>query len=400
MPKLEGVSQTHDAIVIGAGPAGSSLALRLAQQGRSCLLLDGATFPRIKVCGEGLMPHGLQALAEVGVEATAQGEPFHGIRYRLADGTVAEGRFPNGAAGVGLERSWLDTELLARAEAEERVEVRLGTWVRAPRFATEKGQLAEVEVGGETVRAPLLVAADGCRSPTRRAAGLEAPAPKRTRFGVGAHFDHAPRSDPFVEVFLGAGHELYTTPVSPTRTNVALLTDQAFLRASLQGRLEAGLRELLATSVGRGPELAEAQLVGRVRTIGPLAHQALRAHGPGLVLIGDAAGALDPITGEGLSIGLATSAIAAEVLADAFAKNDFSAHRLAAWTQRRRQAIRGLEAFTRALLFLSERPQHASRAIRNLAEAPETFSRLLGVAAGGSLSTLRFRDGLRLLAGV
>ena len=394
------MSQTHDAIVIGAGPAGSSLALRLAQQGRSCLLLDGARFPRAKVCGEGLMPHGLHALAEVGLDAAARGEAFSGIRYRLGDGTVAEGRFPGGGQGVGLERSWLDTELLALAEASERIEVRLETWVREPRFAAAPDQLAEVQLPGGSARAPVLVGADGCRSPTRRAAGLEARAPKRARFGVGAHFDHAPRSDPFVEVFLGQGYELYTTPVSPTRTNVALLTDEAYLRAALQGRLEAGLREAMRQSSGRGPLLAAAELVGKVRTIGPLAHQALRAHAEGLILVGDAAGALDPITGEGLSIGLATSAIAAEVLGGAFAANDFSARRLAAWTRRRRQAIRGLEAFTRALLFLSERPELAGRAIRNLAGAPETFSRLLGVAAGGSLSSLRLRDGLRLLAGV
>lgn len=394
------MSQTHDAIVIGAGPAGSSLALRLAQQGRSCLLLDGARFPRPKVCGEGLMPHGLHALAEVGVDAAGQGQPFSGIRYRLADGTVAEGRFPGGGQGVGLERSWLDSELLALAEASERIEVRTETWVRDPCAPAGRGQLAEVQLPGGSARAPVLIAADGCRSPTRRALGLEAPAPKRVRFGVGAHFDHASREDPFVEVFLGQGYELYTTPVSPTRTNVALLTDEAYLKGSLQGRLEEGLQEALAESSGRGPALAEAERVGKVRTIGPLAHQALRAHAEGVILVGDAAGALDPITGEGLSIGLATSAIAAEVLREAFANNDFSARRLARWTRRRRQAIRGLEAFTRAILFLSERPELAGRAIRNLAEAPETFSRLLGVAAGGSLSSLRFRDGLRLLAGV
>jgi 2-polyprenyl-6-methoxyphenol hydroxylase-like FAD-dependent oxidoreductase len=394
------VSQTHDAIVIGAGPAGSSLALRLAQQGRSCLLLDGARFPRPKVCGEGLMPHGIHALAEVGLDATSQGHLFSGIRYRLADGTVAEGRFPDGGRGVGLERSWLDTELLARAEASDQIEVRTETWVQAPRAPGGSAQLAEVELPEGSARAPILIAADGCRSPTRRTLGLEAPAPKRVRFGVGAHFDHASREDPFVEVFLGPGYELYTTPVSPTRTNVALLTDEAYLRSTLQGRLEAALLEILASSKGRGATLATAERVGPVRTIGPLAHQALRAHGPGVLLVGDAAGALDPITGEGLSIGLATSAIAAEVLEGAFAANDFSARRLAAWTRRRRQAIRGLEAFTRAILFLSERPELAGRAIRNLAQAPETFSRLLGVAAGGSLASLRFRDGLRLLAGV
>ncbi|MBL4847836.1 MAG: FAD-dependent monooxygenase, partial [Planctomycetes bacterium] len=167
------MSQTHDAIVIGAGPAGASLALRIAQQGRTCLLIDGATFPRPKVCGEGLMPHGLAALAEVGVEVGERGEAFCGIRYRLGDGTLAQADFPDGGRGVGLERSWLDARPVELAQAEERVEVRLGTWVRNPTFPAQPGQLAEVELEGTIARAPVLIAADGCRSPTRRAAGLE-----------------------------------------------------------------------------------------------------------------------------------------------------------------------------------------------------------------------------------
>ena len=384
----------HDAIVVGAGPAGATLALRLAQQGRGVLLVDGARFPRRKVCGEGLMPHGVHALAEVGLEV--KGEPFAGIRYRLASGVAAEGEFPGGAQGIGVERAWLDTALVERAQASPEVEVRLGEWVRAPRFARE-GAPAEVELGDGPHSAPVLIAADGCRSPLRRAAGLEAPGPRRARFGLGCHVTHASRHDPYVEVFLGAGYELYTTPVSPTRTNLAVLTDRAGLEG-LQGRIEEGLRQRLAQAGARGAALAEGEFEG-ARAIGPLAIPATRAHAEGLLLVGDAAGALDPITGEGLSIGLATTALAAEVLAEAYAQGDFSARRLAPWSARRRQAIRSLAAFTQTLLFLSQRPRQAERVVRALAGSPETFSRLLGVAAGGSLRSLRLRDGLLLLAG-
>ena len=384
----------HDAIVVGAGPAGSSLALRLAQQGRSVLLVDGARFPRRKVCGEGLMPHGVQALAEVGLEVGlgVQGQPFEGIRYRLSEGSEAQGDFPGGARGLGVERSWLDTALVARAQATPEIEVRLGEWVREARVQ-DGARVIELSDGSH--RAPVLIAADGCRSPLRRSAGLEGPAPARARFGLGGHVTHAPRADPYVEVYLGAGFELYTTPVSPSRTNVALLTDRVGL-APLQGRLEAGLRERLALAGPRGALLAGGELE-RARAIGPLAIPATRAHAEGLLLVGDAAGGLDPITGEGLSIGLATTAIAAQVLAEAYARNDFSARRLAPWTSRRREAIGSLVVFTRTLLYLSQRPRQAERVVRALARSPETFSRLLGVAAGGALTSLRLRDGLLLL---
>ncbi|MBL4847998.1 MAG: hypothetical protein JKY65_20980, partial [Planctomycetes bacterium] len=125
-----------------------------------------------------------------------------------------------------------------------------------------------------------------------------------------------------------------------------------------------------------------------------------RAHATRLLLVGDAAGALDPITGEGLSVALVTSEIASEVLADAFARNDFSARRLASWSRRRGRAMSSLAGLTRALRYLADHPERAERVIRTLIKAPDTFERLLGVAAGtASLGSLRVRDGFRLLLG-
>ncbi|MCA8925938.1 MAG: FAD-dependent monooxygenase [Planctomycetes bacterium] len=386
----------YDAIVIGAGPAGSSLALHLAAQGRSCALIDGATFPRSKVCGEGIMPHGLHALQELGIEP--EGAPFVGLRYLLEDGTRAASRFPQGLGGLGVQRSELDAELVRRCQAEPRIDVRLGAWARAVHLPSAPGERASVELGDARLTAPVLVAADGCRSRIRRQAGLEAPLLGAARFGVGAHFAHAPRADPMVEVFLGSGYELYSTPVSAELTCVALLTYREGL-ARLQGDLEGGLRELLAASAGRAQFLADAPLAGGpVRGIGPLAVQSTRAHAEGLLLVGDAAGGLDPITGEGVSLALVTSKVASEVLAGAYARNDFSARRLAAWTRQRRRAVRGLQRFTQGLLYLSRNHAKAERIVRTLAEKPDTFERLLAVAAGtSSLGSLRLRDGYRLL---
>jgi flavin-dependent dehydrogenase len=203
-----------------------------------------------------------------------------------------------------------------------------------------------------------------------------------------------------VEVFVGRGFELYTTPVARDTTAVALLTDREGLNR-LRPDLERGLRASLCEAGGRAAALGAGRSLHTVRALGPLALQATRAHGPGLLLVGDAAGALDPITGEGVSLGLVTARIAAEVLADAYAHSDFSAPRLAAWSRRRTQAVRGLERLTRALLFLAKRPTHAARVIRSLARSPHTLERLLGVAAGAApLSSLSVRDGVRLLVGV
>ncbi len=387
--------------MIGAGPAGSSLALRLARQGRSVLLVDGATFPREKTCGEGLMPAGADELRSLGLaHLLDQGAPFRGLRYRLPDGTRAESDFPAGQVGTGLRRALLDEALVSACQAEPELEVRLRTWVRELELPGDGGSLPRARVGEEWVEAELVVGADGLRSPVRRLAGLEAPAPKLERFGVGGHFRHAPLGDPVVEVFVGPGWELYTTPVAEDVTNAALLTDRARLEG-LRGDLEGGLRGLLREAGGRCEALAAGESLHRVRALGPLALQATRAHAERLILVGDAAGALDPITGEGVSIGLVTSRIASEVIAEAFAAGDLSARALASWTRRRRAEIAPLARFTSALLFLARRPRHAARVIRSLAEAPGTFGRLLGVAAGTApISSISVRDGVRLLIGV
>jgi len=387
----------YDVIVIGAGPAGSSLALHLARQGRSCALIDGATFPRAKVCGEGLMPHGVAALRRLGIEPRGAG--FSGLRYVLPEGAQAEGRFPAGSdLGIGVERAWLDAELVARAQAAPLIDVRLGSWARELQLSAGEDPV-RLNLEGEELSAEVVVGADGGRSRVRRLAGLDAPEPARARFGVGTHVTHGHRLDPTVEVCLGPGFEVYTTPVSTTRTCLALLVDREGLKP-FQGDLPAGLRDALRVSAGRAQVFADSPFMTPVRAIGPLGLQATRAHGPRLLLVGDAAGALDPITGEGLSLALVTSEIAAEVLAEAFARQDFSARRLAAWTRRRGRAIGALASLTRALLYLAAHPQRAERVVRTLAKAPDTFERLLGVAGGSApLGSLRLKDGLRLLLG-
>lgn len=389
----------YDVVIVGAGPAGSSLAMRLSRRGRSVLVVDGARFPRSKPCGEGIQPAGVAALEELGLGPALAGlvEPFEGIRYRLPDGTAAEGRFPGGARGWGITRGDLDARLLEAAWGSPGVSVQLGAWVRG---FERRADGVRLDLGGRAVEAALLVGADGHRSTVRRLAGLEAPPPAVQRFGVVGHVSHAPAADPFVEVYVGRGVELYTTPVRPGLTCVALLVDRDGL-APLQGRLEAGLREALAGAAGRCRDLARGRLVGQVRALGPLAGQASRAHADRLLLVGDAAGGLDPITGEGISLALCTGASAAEVIDGALGRGDCSARALAPWTSRRRAEVRALANLTWVVLRTAAAPARAERVIRALAAAPATFERVLGVAAGvAPLSSLTLRDGVRVLLGV
>ena len=96
-----------------------------------------------------------------------------------------------------------------------------------------------------------------------------------------------------------------------------------------------------------------------------------------------------------------SSQLVAGVLDDAFARDDFSARRLATWTRLRKREIRQLSGLTAVILYLAQHPQRAQRVIRSLARAPQTLERLLAVAAGvAPLRSLTVRDGLRVLLGV
>jgi len=377
------------------------LALRLARAGRGVALVDGASFPRGKVCGEGVLPLGVAALDELGVlaELEPQGQRFQGVRYHLPDGSRAAGRFPGGASGLGIAREVLDAALVDAARGEANVDLRLGAWVQG---FTRDASGVEVRLGDALLRAPLIVGADGGRSAVRRAAGLEARAPKRERFGVGVHVDHPPRDDgelPHVEVVLGPGCELYLTPLKATRTGVAVLLERAGLER-IQGDLDGGVRGLLRASGGPAAALADAPFAGKARALGPLALGARAAHAERVALVGDAAGALDPISGEGIALGLVTAAELAEELEGCFAANDFSARRLAGWTRRRTRALRAPRLLTATLLHLARRPKRARRAVRALARTPAAFDRLLGLAAGAPPSARTVRDGLRVALGV
>jgi len=395
-----------EAIIIGAGPVGCAVAIGLARRGRRSTLIDGACFPREKICGEGIMPHGVVALAELGLREAVEeaGRAYYGIRYTVPGAESAEACFPGftdwTGRGLAVRRLHLDAILIEAVRAEPLIDLRLGRYVQDLTLPKD-GKPAEVRLGEETLRAPVLIAADGASSLVRRRAGLEGELPSQPRFAIRGHFERGVGGDrPVVEVVLGEIGELYLTPVTEGSTGVILTIEQHQLPL-VQGHLEESLRSALRACGGTCATLADAPLASRVRAIGPLARGARETHAEGLLLVGDAGGALDPITGEGISLGLRTAAIAAETIDLALSAGDLSAERLAGYSLKRRRMVRDLKAMTAFVLWLMRRPRLASYVVRNLSRHPETLSRLLGIAAGDApLSSVSLRDGLRIVTGV
>ena len=199
-----------EVIVVGGGIAGSAAALALAQRGHDVIVLDRAQFPREKVCGEGLMPHGVAALRSLGIDPRPLGRPFVGIAYHAA-GRAAVGRFPDGP-GVGVRRWRLDAAVHAAAAAV--CDVRLGETVTG--IGGFPGRM-EVHTRGGTLTCRAIVGADGLHSRVRRWAGLHRETAGRPRYGVRAHLQLAegtPDRD-VVDVYVGERAELYLTPTAP-----------------------------------------------------------------------------------------------------------------------------------------------------------------------------------------
>jgi flavin-dependent dehydrogenase len=352
-----------DLLVAGGGPAGLAAAIAAVLAGRSVVVIEPKAGVIDKACGEGIMPCGVAALEELGVGV--RGEPFAGVRYCHARDVrlSASGTF-RGTAGLGVRRLALHEALRARA-------AELGVrWERARVDHVEQDE-HEVRVCG--LRAPWLVAADGLHSTVRRVLGLEldSPVTGSARFGIRRHYAVAPWSDR-VEVYFGEGAEAYVTPVAPDLVGVAFLFEKSAGERCFEGFLP------------RFPLVRErldgAEAVTRAAGAGPFPRRARSATRGRVLLAGDAAGYVDPLTGEGVALGMLTGIAAAQSVVE---------ERPHAYAARYRAIVRRHLVVTSLLLSVVKRPP-LHRLLLHLARAaPLVFDATLDFVAGDPACTFR-----------
>ena len=366
-----------DVLIAGGGVAGSALAIMLGRGGVAVDLFERSTFPREKPCGEGLMPAGVAVLEHLGLAETVGGAPFYGVRYHVGERTL-EGRFPRTAgmpdSGRGQRRRHLDQVLFEAAANTPGVKAHTGVRVEAP--LVEHGRVAGLLIEGQPARARLVVAADGANSRLRHLLGLDATL-LRKRFGVRAHFRLAKGQyqPPWVDVLLGSGYELYVTPLPDREVLFAALTDVPCGGEVIDDRFHRWISShpLLAA------RLEGAEPVSRTMGATWQTGMAKSVVFPGAVLLGDAAGSIDPISGGGMTHALLTAELLAGYIQDQFDTGDewmfqFEIHRRALLADFRR--------LTQVLLWLADHPRLAAVALSAGCRSPLVVSRLLGVAAG------------------
>ena len=321
------------------------------------MVVDRARFPRGKLCGDTLNPGALAILRRLGLadRVERRGLRLDGMILTGERGVRVQGVypvFPERRVGRAITRGELDAALLSGA-IEAGAHFDEGVIVRAPLIhdGSAGPQVRGLLVAGRAGRslgvpAIVTIAADGRRSSVAFSLGLLRHPPFPRRWAVGGYFQSVDGLSSFGEMHVRCGHYIGVAPVPDGLANVCFVSDQReqfsdprlMLKRAIEG--DAHLRE----------RFAHAHLVSRLTAMGPLAVDGGAAGMPGLLLAGDAAGFIDPITGDGIRLAMRGGELAARVALEMLCTNSPNGHERLARSRRQEfgrkwcfnRAVRGL----------------------------------------------------------
>ena len=374
-----GVTARCDVLVVGAGPAGAALAARLARSGAQVILVEAARHPRPKACAEYASPRIVEELARVGLAPGAwqpDAVPLLGMDIvvgpRRARMRYADARGPRYAWGV--DRCRFDARLAGHA-ADAGAELLEST--RLVRLAHSGGRVAGATLRGTDGRelqvdADLVIGADGVRSTVARLVGVERPVRFPRRLGLVAHHAGSDALTDHGEMHVGDGYYVGLAPMPGGELNVGMALPMR-RSAPASARFDAAIAGLPAVA---------ARLSGRprltpIRGASPIGHRVSDVAGPGWVLVGDAAGFVDPFTGEGIYRALRSARAAADAIREG---GDVAR----AYRAERRAALAAKSALGWLVQGFLLVPPLLSHAVRRLDGRPEAALRL-----GSALGDLR-----------
>ena len=353
-----------DAVIVGAGPAGSATAISLARNGYNVALIDKQQFPREKLCGDFVNPINWPVFRELGVEERILAEahsPVTGFRITSPTGESAEALFSASSEapcyGLGLMRARLDDVLLQRA-SEVGAMIKTGCRLR---HISKNPSGWELETStGEAWTAKILVGADGRNSWLAKRLGMTEQSGQRSRsVGFQMRLNCAEASGR-VEIHLFPGGYAGFINVGGGTATLGLAID----KNALSGRDAVSLlSERLAKNPFLKRILRRYASGDRLRSAYPVYLPKRRSYAEAVLLVGDAARVTEPVSGEGIYFALTSGILAARTLDDALRKGDVSEHLLANYEQACRRALRRRLFMNSLLRFAVYRPALLNRMI-------------------------------------
>ena len=372
-------SYDADAIVVGAGPAGSATAYHLAARGLDVLVLEKTSFPREKVCGDGLTPRAVKQLIDMGIDTTPANGWARNVGLRIfGGGHRLEMHWPELATfpSYGLTRTRKDfDEILARQASRVGARVVERTTVTGPVRDDRTGRIIGVTArtqddagrrGDEvTYRAPIVVAADGNSTRLAVAAGRDRIENRPMGVAVRAYYESPMHDDEWLESHLelwDGGRLLpgygWVFGLGDGRVNVGLgILDSspAFGKVDYKALMQRWI-DNADPAYGFSTETQTEPMRGAAL---PMAFNRKPAYADGLLLVGDSAGMVNPFNGEGIAYAMESGQIAADVIAQALRRpTEYSREKaLADYPRRLRQEYGGYYTLGRAFVKLIGNPE-------------------------------------------
>ena len=328
-------SYDYDIVIVGAGPAGSICALYAARHGLRTLLLDKKVFPRDKICGDAISGISLRFLQELGLQdkiEKAGGKKAKSMLLFAPDGSstkisfTPEGRTPE-HFNIVCRRTIFDNILFQ--QAKQHVDTLEGfTVTDLLRDSDQVCGIKGLDANNTTkkIRAKVVIGADGCRSVVARKAGLSDFDSRHQVVATRTYYENVTQTTKDIELhFIDEvipGY-FWIFPIDDNQVNVGL----GMLHSELiKRKINLRTAHIQATRSPRlGNRFKNAVMLGPIRGWNlPLAHKRRKMTSDGVLLIGDAAGLVHPLSGEGISFSMLSGYLAAELLSQACAGNDFS----------------------------------------------------------------------------
>ena len=329
-----------DVVVVGAGPAGSAAAYHLARTGLDVAMLEKTTFPREKVCGDGLTPRAVKALVAMGVDTSEQAGWLHNKGLRIIGGGMRlEIPWPDLASfpSYGLVRPRSDfDDLLARQAVKAGAVLHEATTVTGPVLDERTGRITGVTTKGEagevTYRAPLVVAADGNSSRLSLAMGVHKRDDRPMGVAVRTYYQSPRHDDDWLESWL----ELWDRDEQTGRER--LLPGYGWIFGVGDGTSNVGLgilntstawgqvdyKDLLKRWLDQTPEEWGFRDENRTQPVRgaalPMGFNRQPHYTRGMLLVGDSGGMVNPFNGEGIAYAMESGEIAAQTIAQALAR--------------------------------------------------------------------------------